>query len=511
MATKKRPTGNDLKGLLLEGHFGQQETELPMTDPVSTSQMLLKLDEIVEYDRNPRREQNPQYDSIKESIRNQRGLNNPFNITRRPGDEKFMIESGGNTRLRILRELYQETGDETFNQVHCLFVPWKSESHVLTAHLIENELRGDMTLIDKAYAVRELKTQLETEQQSPLSRSEFVKIAKEMGFKISRRHAIRFDYALKLDQMIPIVLRSGLGAHKIDAIKNTENAYRHFCESKTDQFDALFAHIMSDQDRDDWDFDTVRRLLDQRLAEMFNIPEHRLRLQVDAILYQNTRPEPNVDDDYLQEKSPGHDVLSPNNHDAHENPVNTLEIKGPPVENFSDLTASDNQLQKSKSQTQDTDPSDSATKQDLTSLRHLTFALACKLAKSIAMENSVLPVKDGMGFVIDLPPKPIIDQEGKEKEFYIWWLLLSLSDQLMVDNFYICAQTRLHQIWHDENQNLQEMVSQPPDILQTINVFQSENTFSDQNFTDLFRLLETLRVMRHEYTTEQLWQKPLQH
>jgi len=48
-----------------------------------------------------------------------------------------MVESGGNTRLKILKELYKETADEAFNTVHCLFIPWKSESTILTAHLIE--------------------------------------------------------------------------------------------------------------------------------------------------------------------------------------------------------------------------------------------------------------------------------------------------------------------------------------------------------------------------------------
>ncbi len=62
-----------------------------------------------------------------------------------------MVESGGNTRLAILNELYLETGDEAFNTVHCLFVPWKSEAAVLSAHLIENEMRGDMTLIVRRY------------------------------------------------------------------------------------------------------------------------------------------------------------------------------------------------------------------------------------------------------------------------------------------------------------------------------------------------------------------------
>jgi len=42
-------------------------------------------------------------------------LDNPPVLTRRPGDEKYMLASGGNTRLAILNELWQETQDERYH------------------------------------------------------------------------------------------------------------------------------------------------------------------------------------------------------------------------------------------------------------------------------------------------------------------------------------------------------------------------------------------------------------
>ncbi len=58
MASKrKRPSSEDVKGLLLEGNFGSRLDEpLPLTDPLSTTQMVLKLSDIKPYDKNPRRE-----------------------------------------------------------------------------------------------------------------------------------------------------------------------------------------------------------------------------------------------------------------------------------------------------------------------------------------------------------------------------------------------------------------------------------------------------------------------
>ncbi|MBT6577213.1 MAG: hypothetical protein HON51_13550 [Gammaproteobacteria bacterium] len=217
-----------VQGMLLEGDFGEHtETPLVLSDPLTVTQMILKLSDIKAYDKNPRKEINPLYDEIKASVLSNKRLNNNFNITKRPGDDLFMIESGGNTRLQILNELYNETGDEAFNQVQCLFVPWSSESNILTSHLIENEMRGDMTLIDKAYAVKNLKEEMEIEMGKALSGRGFCDRSAERGYKISRRDFTRLNYAIELDQMIPQTLRTGMGVRKIDEIKKL---YQSYCD-----------------------------------------------------------------------------------------------------------------------------------------------------------------------------------------------------------------------------------------------------------------------------------------
>ncbi len=100
---KQRASSNQIKGMLVEGHFGDTSSEpLPLSDPISITQMVLKLSEIKAYDKNPRKEKNPLYEEIKASIRTNRRLNNNVNVTRRPGDDLYMIDSGGNTRLKIL-------------------------------------------------------------------------------------------------------------------------------------------------------------------------------------------------------------------------------------------------------------------------------------------------------------------------------------------------------------------------------------------------------------------------
>ena len=137
-------------------------------DPRTESQIELAVDEIQPYEHNPRRATNAKFDDIKESIRTS-GLRSPLTVTRRPGESHFIVEAGGNTRLLALRQLWAETRDPRFRKLVVLFRPWRSESHVLTAHLIENEQRGEMTFWDKACGIVALKSRLEAEQGRTLT------------------------------------------------------------------------------------------------------------------------------------------------------------------------------------------------------------------------------------------------------------------------------------------------------------------------------------------------------
>ena len=126
-------------------------------------QIELNVDDIRPYENNPRRSANVKFDDIKESIRTS-GLRSPLTVTRRPGESHFIVEAGGNTRLLALQQLWSETRDPRYRHIVVLFRPWRSESHVLTAHLVENEQRGEMSFWDKASGIVALKGRLEEEQ-----------------------------------------------------------------------------------------------------------------------------------------------------------------------------------------------------------------------------------------------------------------------------------------------------------------------------------------------------------
>ncbi len=167
------------------GNPGNNARALPaQADPRHDCQIELAVDDIRPYENNPRRTGNAKFAEIKESIRSG-GIRNPLTVTRRPGDEHFIIEAGGNTRLLAVQQLWSETREERFSKLTVLFRPWRSECHVLTSHLIENELRGEMTFWDKATGIFSLKTRLEAEKGHPLSLRQLEDEMKERGLSIN--------------------------------------------------------------------------------------------------------------------------------------------------------------------------------------------------------------------------------------------------------------------------------------------------------------------------------------
>ncbi|MGE0288420.1 MAG: ParB family protein [Bradyrhizobium sp.] len=167
------------------GNPGNNARELPaQADPRHECQIALAVDDIRPYENNPRRAGNARFAEIKESIRSS-GVRNPLTVTRRPGDEHFIVEAGGNTRLLAIQQLWSETKDARFQKLVVLFRPWRSESHVLTSHLIENELRGEMTFWDKASGVVSLKARLEAEKGEALSLRQLEDEMKGLGLSVN--------------------------------------------------------------------------------------------------------------------------------------------------------------------------------------------------------------------------------------------------------------------------------------------------------------------------------------
>ncbi|KAB0528534.1 ParB family protein [Pseudomonas brassicacearum] len=213
----KKLTQEEITEKLHKDHFPRGPELERLSDPLTDTPMLVTLEQLRPYEHNPRFIRNPLYDDIKASIR-ERGLDQPPPITRRPGEAYFIIRNGGNTRLAILGELWQETRDERFFRIYCLFRPWTDEISALLGHLAESDLHGQLTFIERALAVAKLKTMLAPDGAT-LSQRELARRLTAGGYPVSQSHISRMlDTLEHLLPAIPQTLYAGLGKPKIERL-----------------------------------------------------------------------------------------------------------------------------------------------------------------------------------------------------------------------------------------------------------------------------------------------------
>ena len=226
------------------GNPSNHARDLPaLRDPPTDCQLELTVDQIQPYEHNPRRASNAKFDDIKESIRTS-GLRTPLTVTRRPGESHFIVEAGGNTRLLALQQLWAETRDPRFRDLVVLFRPWRSETHVLTAHLIENEQRGDLTFWDKAAGVVALKDRLEAEQGRALSLRPLEDALYGLGLSVNPATLAHYRFARERLRTLGAAVTdlSGLDVKTLQPRLNALKRYAQTRASMTE--DELYAQII---------------------------------------------------------------------------------------------------------------------------------------------------------------------------------------------------------------------------------------------------------------------------
>ncbi|MEE4139966.1 ParB family protein [Pseudomonas viridiflava] len=275
MATKL--TAEEISGKLLTGSFSRSGPSVDrLPDPIADTPMVLTLDELSAYERNPRTVTNAKYQEIKDSIR-VRGLDQPPQVTRRPGEKNFIIRNGGNTRLSILRELYSETGDERFYRISVLFRPWdgeRGEIIALTGHLAENDLRGNLMFIERAVGIENARTIYEQEIGESISQRELARRLKADGYPVSQSHISRMQETVRcLLPVIPAALYSGLGKHQVERLLALRKAAAQTWQTHTEgranvtDFEVLFQDVLSLFDGDASEF-VFERVQDELISHM---------------------------------------------------------------------------------------------------------------------------------------------------------------------------------------------------------------------------------------------------
>ncbi|WP_409322369.1 ParB family protein [Pseudomonas putida] len=286
----KPPSSEDIARQLQQAHFPQKHGRDLTAPPVGDTPMVVSLDQLRPYELNPRVVRNPLHDDIKASIR-ERGLDQPPAITRRPDESHFIIRNGGNTRLSILGELWQETREERFFRIHCLFRPWQSEAHTLLGHLAESDLHGQLTFIERALAVAKLKDMFQ-HGETHLTQRELATRLSEGGYPISQSHISRMFEALEhLLPVIPQMLYAGLGKPAIGRLislrRRSESIWNQYFGSP-EQFSQLWFEVLSAFDAEKPELD-ASELQDELVAKMaVNLGQTPRLLALE--LHQGQRP-----------------------------------------------------------------------------------------------------------------------------------------------------------------------------------------------------------------------------
>lgn len=429
---RKGMSNEELRSSLLLGNFGGGGELPPPSDPITAMPMVVEIEHIKVYDGNIRLVRNPKHDDIRHAIRTQgpeaAGV---LAITRRPGEDQYMIAKGGNTRLQILRDCWSETREPRFRSVQCLFHPWPGEFKVLADHIAENENRGEMTFIEKALALRDLRQRMEQDSEESLSLREFVRRLNEpefgIGLSVSKTHMIRLQYAAEfLYPLLPESLQAGLGARHVERIQKLEATYADYWrrrnpEGSNESFRVLFADALSEHDGPDFVLELVQQAVESRLAEALSRPLHSMQAELAALAAGIDIDEGRNDIDFaaLAATSPAiHPLLSRQPTSAPQ--VDMAKAATPTAK--SPIKSSVSRHHENKT------PFFQTASISVSEMRTHAYESVRRLARGRGLEACVSNSPNcGLGYWIDLPERSVA---GDAATAALWWMLVGLSEQL---------------------------------------------------------------------------------
>ncbi|MCG7878786.1 MAG: ParB N-terminal domain-containing protein [Candidatus Thiodiazotropha endolucinida] len=493
----------------------------------SSAPQIIDITRIQPYERNPRHVRNPEYDRIKDSIRSA-GLDQPLVVTQRPGATDYIVHSGGNTRLIILKELIDETGDQRYSAVPCLLRPWCCESDVLLAHLRENDLRGNLTFIDKARAVFEARRLLAEELGlDDMSQRRLETELRRAGYRITQARISQMEYAAyRLLPLIPLALEQGLGRPHVERIRRLERAayaiWRDRCSEPRDDFEEIFVTLCRRYDGPDWDTDVLRGALESEIAGVLDVSIHTVRVMLDAELAGRELVIPEIEEE-LEEGSPEPDsdaeclstvdsvtddvysgVSSADSAHIDEEPPGASDT--PDSDDLLDLDPEkDNGGVNETPEPVDELPSiaNDTDLHDLKSLRGRAWTLAARLAQRNGMSELVEPVSGkGLGFILRDVPDPTLadqlDQDSLSQLSMLWWQLAACAEMTYAPLESILpllpAESILHRALETEDADL---------LFNSIWTLDPGHTgyrlwrpLDDRDWSDLLGLMDTYRRIR---------------
>lgn len=433
-------------------------------DPKTKLMLSVPVSEIDLYDKNPRREENPNYEKIKESISNN-GMNQPLVITKRPGDGKFIIFKGGNTRLAAIRELYKETGDRQFKFADCCFCPWTGEeSDAIIGHLQENEMRKSLCFFDRANGVKLAIDYLKDELDQPdMSLRECLALLTGKGYTVTLSTLSIMLYAVtKIDPILPYELLKTMGRPQIQRIRKLEGVSKKVCdELEIDESShlLLFEESLKAFDEPSWSYRMFRRELESRIAVGGRTSIQDVSLRIDGYQHLDNTPLSRFPTSFgdisaVSDMTEWPESRSPDDQNTAVYSVNTLNSDGDeepdqretreesedlvqPSEVISGASLNSGRISESQNNPKSHQSKRREPEAPIDALRKQSHASAWAIAKRFGFhEDSGTKHKIvanvgawGLGYLItDFPPKLQSDDIKTGLRDAMWWLLFEMCD-----------------------------------------------------------------------------------
>ncbi len=395
----------------------------------------IDINDIDEYQFNPRTSVNRRFNDIKESIA-QIGLSQLFSVAKNPKTNRYILTKGGNTRLRAIIELYKETSDNKYTTIACVVEPWDenkiNKTQIVIQHLIENEARGELILVDKAKAICDLEldfmsihsTDIKSSKHNPKTQL-FLEFLSNNGYNISEGLLSLFRFTVtKLVGNLDHHLNKGLGSPQIVKIRSIHSNYLRLIKKHSPtNFDVVgyeekFSQALQQyKSKKIFDFEDLvniiaSHIINNKLLNNFNT--QTLVKELLATKKDINKSKTNID-------------VSKNNNTQNNN-IATINTDSPidDTQTIREEDTENNNHNNTNNNINNTEHSalnepDSITEQ-LQTLRKQAFDISQKIAETNNIVNCITKTYVGCGFIMTNIPKP-----QDSASWHMWWQLLTNS------------------------------------------------------------------------------------
>ena len=214
--------------------------------PANHNESPISIRDIQVFRHNPRKSPNPLYHEIKDSIKSD-GLSTPLHVVFHPDEQCWVLSRGGQTRLSILTELYNETNDSDFLHPSVVVEPYVSDCKLVVQHVVENKLRSPNSYFEIAKSlslVRQMLTQ-ENGGKSP-TQEDLSRYMSRSGFPVRRQSLSGYFYLS--DTLLPqlsdtTLLSSVVSQSMMDQIRSLRHSLTDVLDGNS--FDAALIHFIN--------------------------------------------------------------------------------------------------------------------------------------------------------------------------------------------------------------------------------------------------------------------------